>query len=111
MPKDLRKFKNVKIDDIGSNEGRKKIKQQVGDVKLNQDQQEQMERLKENLSDYKDKSDKEIYADIKKMAKENKAKGTLDNKKLTSFANSVAPMLNDEQRDRLGQILKQLKKI
>jgi len=111
MPKDLRSLKNIKINDVKSKEGKKKISKQVENIELNSKQKEQVEKLKESLYDYKDKSSKEIYNEVKKMAKENKEKGTLDNKKLSEFANNVAPMLNDEQKQRLDAILKQLKKI
>lgn len=111
MPRDLRSFKNVKINDMNNNEGKKKIKKQVDNIDFNSRQKEQVERLKEDLYDYKDKSDREIYDEVKRMARENKEKGTLDNKKLNEFANSVAPMLNDDQKQRLNSILKQLKKI
>lgn len=111
MPRDLRSFKNIKINDVKSQDGKKKIKKQVEDIKLNKKQKKQVEKLKENLVDYKDKSSDEIYNEVRKMAKENKEKGTLDNQKLNSFANSVAPMLNNDQKQRLNDILKQLKKI
>lgn len=111
MPKDLRNFKNVKINDVQSKEGRSKIKKQVGNIDLDSKQQAQVERLKDSLSDYKDKSSREIYDDIKKMTRDNKAKGSLDNEKLNQFAKNVSPMLNGEQKQRLDMILKQLKKI
>ena len=58
---------------------------------------------------YKNKSDSELLSDIFKVANEQKANGSLSDEKLRAFADSVAPMLNEEQKQRLNGVIEMLK--
>ena len=65
--------------------------------------------LRKTAEDYAKKSDSDLLSDIFKMAKEQKANGSLSDEKLSAFAQSVSPMLNDEQRKRMQDLLSMLK--
>ena len=64
---------------------------------------------RETAESYKNKSDSELLGDIFKVANEQKANGNLSDEKLRAFAESVAPMLNDEQKNRLNGVIEMLK--
>ena len=65
--------------------------------------------IRKTAEAYSGKSDSELLGDIFRMASEQKANGSLNDEKLRAFANSVAPMLNEDQKARLNGVLDMLK--
>ena len=64
--------------------------------------------MRETAEHYANKSEGELLNDIMKIAHENRVNGTLNDDKLAEFERNVAPMLNDEQRARLRNVIKML---
>lgn len=62
---------------------------------------EQMERINE----YSKKSESELMAELIQMAVKGKADGTITDKSITEFRDKLYPLLNEEQRERLDNIL------
>jgi len=67
------------------------------------------EDIKKTAEQYASKSEDQLLSDIVKMANANKASGELTDDKLLDFEKRVAPMLNNEQRARLHNVIKMLK--
>ena len=63
------------------------------------------EEIRNTAKAYEGKNEDELLADILRVAKENKAKGTLSAEQLKDFEARVAPILNAEQRERLRKVL------
>ena len=59
---------------------------------------------------YQGKSESEIADEIKKVAAQGKADGSLDMNQVENFAESLTPMLNREQKKKLEEIMRMLKK-
>ena len=86
----------------------KRKAQQFG-KNVSDSQWRQMQDLQNKAGQYKGKSEGELMAEISKLAKQEKAKGTLNNEQLERFAASVRPMLDAAQQQKLKQILENLK--
>ena len=61
--------------------------------------------LRNTAESYMGKKDDELLAEILQAAAKGKRDGTITDEGLRSFAENVAPMLNDEQRARLQKVL------
>ena len=67
------------------------------------------EDLRKTAEAYGKKSDDELLKDILTMANRGKADGTFTDQSLTNFANTLSPMLNEEQKERLKTVMALLK--
>ena len=67
------------------------------------------EDLRKTAEAYGKKSDDELLKDILTMANRGKADGTFNDQSLTNFANTLSPMLNEEQKERLKTVMALLK--
>lgn len=76
---------------------------------MSKEQQQQFEHMKNNVSQYEGKSEQELLKEVQRLAMKGRQQGELNNASLDSFANMLSPMLNDEQKKRLGDIISQLK--
>jgi len=63
------------------------------------------EDLKNTAEAYAQKSDDDLLGEIMRNAKQNKRDGTLSESQLKAFVSSVSPMLNQEQRERLQNVV------
>ena len=68
------------------------------------------EDIRKKAESYVGKSDAELIGEIMKTARQGKADGSIDNDQLQRFAESVAPMLNQEQKERLNTVLEMIKR-
>lgn len=59
---------------------------------------------------YQGKSEAEIADEIKRVAAQGKADGSLDMNRIENFAESLTPVLNREQKKKLDEIMSFLKK-
>lgn len=59
---------------------------------------------------YQGKSESEIAAEIQKVAEQGRADGSLNMTQVESFAESLTPMLNRDQKKKLEEIMQMLKK-
>lgn len=77
---------------------------------LNPQQRRQFEQLKGMAKKYEGKSESEILRDLSGAVEKGKRDGSLDDRKIDSIASQIAPMLNSQQRGKLEQLMKTLKK-
>ena len=82
----------------------------VNENDLNNEQKDQLERLKSMAKKYEGKSEGEIYRDLSQAVEKGKKDGTITNEKMSGIASQIAPMLNNEQRKKLESLMNSLKK-
>ncbi len=73
-----------------------------------EDKRELANRLGEQAKMYEGKSESELTDELMRSVEAAKQDGSFSKEAVEQFASRVAPMLNDEQRDKLGDILKML---
>ncbi|MGN1208054.1 MAG: hypothetical protein ACI4TI_01130 [Christensenellales bacterium] len=57
------------------------------------------------INKYKNKSESELYDELMKVASSQKAKGNLNKKQLDEIYNSLCPMLNKTEQDKLKKLI------
>ena len=67
--------------------------------------------MKRLAAKYQREGEGQLVRDIINTVIEQKAAGRLSNEQLVQFANRVSPLLNAEQKQRLGELLQQLLKL
>lgn len=70
-----------------------------------------LEEMKALAAKYQREGEGQLVKDIVNSVLEQKAMGKLTNEQLVEFANRVSPLLNAEQKSRLGALLEQLLKL
>ena len=63
----------------------------------------------DTINKYKDLSQQDLYKELFTQASELKSKGKLDNDMLNTLSSTLSPMLNDEQRELLNQLIERIK--
>lgn len=63
----------------------------------------------DTINKYKDLSQQELYSELLNQASNLKSQGKLNNEMLSSISSTLGPMLNDEQKQLLSNIIKRLK--
>lgn len=96
MPRSLRQSKNA--ENLKNEE------------KLSGEQKKQFENLKNMAKQYEGKSEREILSDLTGAVERGKKDGSITDEKLNGIINTVAPMLNGEQKQKLQKIVDALKK-
>ena len=71
---------------------------------------EREETLREKAREYAGKSDDELLSEILKNVRQGRESGTFSDAGLEQFRDRVAPMLNQEQRERLQSVIDLIKK-
>lgn len=94
----------------GSKQGAGTARSTPSEKDLNPQQKMQFEHLKGMAKKYEGKSENEILRDLSGAVEKGKRDGSLDDKKIDSIAAQIAPMLNSQQRGKLEQLMKTLKK-
>ena len=85
-------------------------KNKVSAENMNNEQKQQLEKLKDMAKKYEGKSENDILNDLSQAVKKGKQDGTLTDDKINSIASTIAPMLNKEQQNKLNMLMKTLKK-
>ena len=63
----------------------------------------------ETINKYKDLSQEDLYSELLNQASNLKSQGKLDEQTLQQISSTLSPMLNDEQKDLLNNIIERLK--
>ena len=63
----------------------------------------------DTIDKYKDLSQQDLYKELFNQASNLKAQGKLDNNMLNTLSSTLAPMLNDEQKDLLNKLIDRIK--
>lgn len=66
-------------------------------------------RVENVTSKYKNKSSEELFGDILNMINEGERNGSLKKQDVSNFASRIAPMLSNEQRSKLNMLLNSIK--
>ena len=70
--------------------------------------EQRVEQMKKLAEKYQREGEGQLIKDIVNNVIEQKARGNLSNDQLVTFAKRVMPLLNNEQRTRLNELLQQL---
>lgn len=73
--------------------------------------EQRVQQMKALAAKYQREGEGQLVKDIVNNVIEQKARGQLTNQQLVTFANRVMPLLNAEQKGRLGDLLEQLLKL
>lgn len=83
------------------------MKPDMNPKNLTPEQKKQMEELKKTASKYKGKSEKELMNELRHI--QNKDGGSsMSPEKMRKFKQKVSPMLNNQQKSKLDQLLREL---
>lgn len=75
-------------------------------------QAEQAEKQVENMyNTYKGKSEDELLAELIKHVAKQKENGTFDINNLEKMLSKIMPFLNEQQKQKLNEVLKQIEKM
>ena len=80
------------------------------DAKLNGSQKQQFDALKNMAKQYEGKSDSEIFSELSKTVEKGKRDGSITDEKINSIAQTIAPMLSGEQKQKLDVLMRSLKR-
>ncbi|HPG92853.1 MAG TPA: hypothetical protein PK675_05525 [Clostridia bacterium] len=72
------------------------------------DDKNDFEKIKKIADYYGEKGENQLIKDIFSSVVKQKTDGSLSNEQLKAFAKQLAPLLNEEQRGRLNELIKQL---
>lgn len=92
---------------LRQNSSNSKIKNE--EEKLNGEQKKQFENLKNVAKRYEGKSESEILSDLTGAVEKGRRDGSLTDEKLNGIINTVAPLLNGEQKQKLQKVINALK--
>ncbi len=80
------------------------------EAKLNGSQKQQYDALKNMAKQYEGKSDSEIFSELSKTVEKGKRDGSITDEKINSIAQTIAPMLSGEQKQKLDVLMRSLKR-
>jgi|GEM_PF-4172974 len=69
------------------------------------------DNIEDTVKKYSEKSESELYSELFSLAEKGKKDGTFNENSIKEFEQTLAPVLNDEQKAKLEQILNSLRKI
>jgi len=101
---DLKNFGKEDINDFAK---------RVEEGDLNKDESQTIDDLKEEygekfdemISQYQNMEESELIGEVFKLVNKSKQEGTFNPTKLRNIAESLKPLLNDEQKEKLEQLL------
>ena len=80
------------------------------EAKLNGSQKQQFDALNNMAKQYEGKSDSEIFSELSKTVEKGKRDGSITDEKINSIAQTIAPMLSGEQKQKLDVLMRSLKR-
>ena len=86
------------------------VHQIKNEAQLGKEQQAQFNTFKKMAKQYEGKSQDQLMAELKQVAAQQRQSGHLDNKKLEEFKQTIGPMLDAQQSQKLNSILSMLKR-
>ena len=75
---------------------------------LTEAQTQQLEQLKQMAGAYQGKSEQELMREIGRRVSEGKRDGSFSDEKMRNIAATLSPMLDEQQKKKLGQLMKNL---
>ncbi len=86
------------------------LKDFLNQKKFDKNVDEEKADIEENLKKYQSMSQNDLMSELLKEASKMKASGTLDSASLSRLKSTLLPMLNDEQKAMLDNILGEIEK-
>ena len=83
----------------------------AGQPNAQSEYERKVEEMKRLAAKYEREGEGQLVKDIVNNVIEQKARGTLSNEQLITFAKRISPLLNSEQRGRLEGLVEQLLKL
>ncbi len=98
-------FEKEKVSKDKKGEVKKDIKNNFEEIR-NTDEFKQIENdygdaVRDFIANYSEKSEPELLSEMMRLIAEKKREGTFDAEKIKEMANSVAPLLTPEQREKM----------
>ena len=101
---DIKDFKDVNLNDFVEN---------IDNVKLDRKEQDAMETLKEQygtqveelINKFQNLSEPELITELFKLINQKKQNGTFNPQEIDNIAKIISPLLTDEQRDKMNNLL------
>lgn len=84
------------LEEITQTEEFKKVENEYGDF------------VQDFVSKYGEMEEQDLMSEMLKLVAEKKAEGTFDADKIKQVATQIAPLMNDEQRNKMNNLLKYL---
>ena len=82
----------------------------ASETQLTNEQKAQFSTFKKMAKQYEGKSQDQLMAELKQVAAQQKRNGTLNDAQLNNFKQTIAPMLDAQQAQKLNSLLSMLKK-
>ena len=76
---------------------------------INDNTKQDFSEYQNTINKYKDLSQEDLYSELLSKASDLKAEGKLDTQMLNQISTTLQPMLNDEQKQLLNNILNRIK--
>lgn len=106
---DLRKMKESKK--ISNEEAVRMAEKMMGKkIDLSSKEMNDLDRIAETAKQYEGKSEEELTSELLKAAEQGRRDGSFSNEMLEQFYRTMAPMLSQEQKNKLDSLVKMLKK-
>ncbi|MDR3262793.1 MAG: hypothetical protein LBT30_00605 [Clostridiales bacterium] len=77
--------------------------------KVSANDKQKEEALKERLKKYEGKSQEDVMTELMRAVEKGKADGTLSSLELENFYTKAAPMLTEEQKRKMREIIDKIK--
>ncbi len=105
----LREFgENTTISEPEQDEKQKKIEEITNSDEFKQIEDDYGDAVRDFISRYGEMSEPELLSEMLKLIAEKKREGTFDAEKIRQLAESVAPILTPEQREKMYNLLQYL---
>lgn len=85
------------------------IKQQTAEQSFDKNPQTREQKLKEQIEKYQSLSKKDLISELMQEASRQKKQGNLTEQKILQIKGQIEPLLSDQQKKQLDQILKLLR--
>lgn len=75
---------------------------------LNSEQRIKLDQIKNMAKKYEGKDESEILSELKSAVKKGKSDGSLTDDKMSSIIETLSPMLNSQQKNKLNELIKNM---
>ena len=108
---DIREFyrSNQKSTDQNNNNFNNSFNQNTNGKDYQNNSAQDFSQYQDTINKYKDLSQEDLYSELLSQATDLKAQGKLDTSMLEQISTTLTPMLNDEQKQLLNNIMNKIK--
>jgi hypothetical protein len=108
---DIKEFyrSNQKSNDHNQNNFNASFNQSTSNKNYQNTSNQDFSEYQDTINKYKDLSQQDLYKELFSQASDLKAQGKLDQNMLNTLSSTLGPMLNDEQRNLLNNLIDRIK--